>query len=219
VHVSNAVFDFDGTLIDGDSTTRWLLDVFKRSPLRLAAAILVLPLALPMTILPASRRRGASIFLWLATIGLDEQAVERSLQDFARRFAAGELPIAWRPGAVTTIERHLADGHRVAVCTAAPAVVARALLSNSPWLPQISIVGSPLRRILGGWIFERHCYAWEKCTFLREAGYPENWQFAYTDSIADRPLLVNADQGFVINPSKLLRRRVRNDRIAEALSW
>ena len=24
--VSNAVFDFDGTLIKGDSTTRWLLD-------------------------------------------------------------------------------------------------------------------------------------------------------------------------------------------------
>ncbi|MFT3923594.1 MAG: haloacid dehalogenase-like hydrolase [Myxococcales bacterium] len=215
--MSNAVFDFDGTLIDGDSTTRWLLDVFKRSPVRLAVALLLLPVALPMTVLPATRRRGASIFLWLATLGLDEAAVDRSLTEFARRFQAGQLPLGFRPGGVETLERHLADGHRVAICTAAPAVVARALLT--PWQQQIAIVGSPLRRIAGGWIFERHCYAWEKCTFLREAGYPDNWQFAYTDSIADRALLVNADRGYVINPSKLLLRRVRADKLAEALAW
>jgi phosphatidylglycerophosphatase C len=215
--VSNAVFDFDGTLIQGDSTTRWLLDVFKRSPLRLLIALAVLPLALPMTILPATRRRGASIFLWLATFGLDERAVERSLGEFARRFEAGELPIYFRRGAIETLERHLADGHRVAVCTAAPAVVARALLGR--WLEHVAIVGSPLRRLGGGLIFERHCYAWEKCTFLREAGYPESWQFAYTDSIADRALLVNADQGYVINPGRLLKRRVSQERIARALVW
>jgi phosphatidylglycerophosphatase C len=215
--VSNAVFDFDGTLIKGDSTTRWLLDVFKRSPLRLLLAILVLPLALPMTILPATRRRGASVFMWLATVGLHEREVERSLADFARRFEAGELPIHFRRGGIETLERHLAEGHHVAVCTAAPVVVARALLSR--WLERISIVGSPLRRLAGGFIFERHCYAWEKCTFLREAGHPESWQFAYTDSIADRALLVNADHGYVINPSRLLLRRVRIDRIAQALDW
>ena len=215
--MSNAVFDFDGTLIDGDSTTRWLLDVFKRSPLRLAVAIVVLPVALPMTILPATRRRGASIFLWLATLGLDHAGVEQSLNEFAGRFAAGKLPINWRRGGVETLENHLRNGHQVTVCTAAPAIVAKALLS--PWLQRVAVIGSPLRRIAGGWIFERHCYAWEKCTFLQEAGYPENWQFAYTDSIADRALLVNAHQGYVINPSKLLLRRVRNDNLAEALVW
>lgn len=215
--MSHAVFDFDGTLIDGDSTTRWLLGVFRRSSLRLAIAIMVLPLALPMTILPVTRRRGASIFLWLATFGLDEQGLERSLQEFARRFEAGELPLRFRPGGLLALERHLADGHRVAICTAAPAIVARALLS--PWTQRIAIVGSPLRKLAGGFIFERHCYAKEKCTFLREAGYPASWQFAYTDSIADRSLLVNADRGYVINPSRSLRSRVRADRIAEELAW
>ncbi|HEX6241125.1 MAG TPA: haloacid dehalogenase-like hydrolase [Polyangiales bacterium] len=216
-YVSNAVFDFDGTLIHGDSTTRWLLDVFKRSPVRLLLAISVLPAALPMTILPATRRRGASVFLWLATFGLDESAVESSLRAFARRFEAGELPIHFRRGAIETLERHLADGHRVAICTAAPALVARALLGR--WLTRVAVVGSPLRKLAGGFIFERHCYAWEKCTFLREAGYPESWQFAYTDSIADRALLVNADQGYVINPGRMLRRKVSQERIAEALVW
>jgi phosphatidylglycerophosphatase C len=216
-HVSNVVFDLDGTLIQGDSTTRWLLDVFARAPVRLALALAVLPLALPMTIWPTTRRRGASIFLWLATFGLDEQAVEHSLRAFARRVEAGELSVYFRRGAIETLERHLADGHRVAVCTAAPAVVARALLNR--WFERVAIVGSTLRKLAGGFVFERHCYAWEKCTFLREAGYPESWQFAYTDSIADRALLVNAEQGYVINPGRLLRRRVSQERIAEALIW
>jgi phosphatidylglycerophosphatase C len=213
--VSHVVFDFDGTLIEGDSTTRWLLETFKRSPLRFALAILLLPIALPMVILPYSRRRGASIFLWLATFGMDEADLERSLSEFARRFAAGDLAIGWRLGAVQVLEHHLAEGHRVTISTAAPECVVRPLLGD--WESRIELSGSSMRRLAGGWVCSRHNYAREKCRSLEQAGHPGRWQFAYTDSIADRPLLENADQGFVINPGWVLR--VRAAKIAEAQTW
>jgi phosphatidylglycerophosphatase C len=215
--VASAVFDFDGTLIDGDSTTWWLLDLFRRSPLRLLVALSVLPLALPMVLAPSTRRRGASIFLWIATWGMDEVALQRSLARFAQRFAAGELPIAWRGRGIATLEQHLAEGHRVAVATAAPALLVRPLLAA--WEARIILVGSTLSPFAGGWVCSRHCYAEEKCLVLSEIGYPSRWQCAYTDSYADRALLERAERGFVINPSRRLLARVRADKLAEQLAW
>ena len=73
-----AVFDLDGTLLDGDSTALWLWSRVRRFVPRLLATLIVAPIAIPMVIAPRTRRAGASILLWIATVGLDERGLHES---------------------------------------------------------------------------------------------------------------------------------------------
>jgi phosphatidylglycerophosphatase C len=113
-----AVFDLDGTLLDGDSTALWLWDRARRSVPRLLATLLVAPIAVPMVIAPRTRRAGASILLWIATVGLGEQELRESCTEFAARFQAGALPLRWRgqgvahPGRPLRRRRRGGGGHR-----------------------------------------------------------------------------------------------------------
>jgi len=66
------VFDLDGTLLTGDSTSIWMIDCIRNSLWRTAIAIAGLPFALPLALYAPSRRIGGSIFLWIATVGLTE---------------------------------------------------------------------------------------------------------------------------------------------------
>jgi phosphatidylglycerophosphatase C len=83
----------------------------------------------------------------------------------------------------------------------------------------MEVVGSSLQRRAGGYVFARHSYGEEKCRALAERGYPLRWQYAYTDSLADTPLLQRAERGFVINAGKSMLERVRAARLGEALRW
>jgi phosphatidylglycerophosphatase C len=213
---SCAVFDLDGTLLDGDSTTHWLLERFKRSPLRLLVALVLLPAVL-FVLLRSTRKLGASLFLWIATWGMSEADLHSSLSDFAQRVRAGGLRVAWRAGGLTILERHVQAGDRVVIATAAPAWLAEALFELRA--THIAIVGSRLRKLAGGYVCDRHCYAAEKCRALSDAGYSSRWQYAYTDTLADRPLLERAEHGFVINPNARLLARVRAHKLGEPLRW
>src|SRR6186713_364918 len=124
-----AVFDLDGTLLDGDSTALWLWSRVRRSPARLLATLVVAPVAIPMVIAPRTRRAGASILLWIATAGLSERELRQSCADFAARFHAKALPLRWRGPGMETLDQHLAHGDEVIVVTAAPTVLAQALIA------------------------------------------------------------------------------------------
>src|SRR5215469_12122923 len=66
-----AVFDLDGTLLDGDSTSLWLRERILRSMPRRCLAILLVPIAGPLLLIPRLRRIGASLMVWVATAGLN----------------------------------------------------------------------------------------------------------------------------------------------------
>src|ERR1700743_2384332 len=88
--------------------------------LRCSAAVLALPVCIFLIWLPASRRVGASVLLWIATVGYDQTALLASIEVFAKRFEQGERGIRWRNDGLRALERHLAAGDRVLVVTAAP---------------------------------------------------------------------------------------------------
>src|ERR1700755_3618932 len=113
-----AVFDLDGTLLAGDSTAFWLLNLLFSSWLRVIAAVLTLPVTGPLIWFRGSRRIGASIILWIASLGRDQQAIESSIHDFALDFAEGSGGLRWRHAGLETLDRHLAAGDRVIVVTA-----------------------------------------------------------------------------------------------------
>jgi len=80
-----AVFDLDGTLLAGDSTVAWLRMLLLSSWVRGIAAAMTLPACLPLLWFPASRRIGASVLIWIATLGFDHNALAQSIEAFAKR--------------------------------------------------------------------------------------------------------------------------------------
>ncbi len=214
-----AVFDLDGTLLDGDSTALWLWERVRRSPLRALALLAVAPIAVPMVAIPRTRRAGASILLWIATTGLCERGLQTSCEQFGDRFRAGANALSWRSGGLETLNRHLAHGDRVVVVTAAPAVLAKALIG--PLGHPIEVLGTSLKRRGGGWVADVHCRNQRKCQALAEAGHGASWAYAYTDSLDDLPLLRGADKPVIVKGGKKAERRLFRAGLANgrAAAW
>ena len=214
-----AVFDLDGTLLDGDSTAIWLWGRARGSFPRLLATLLVAPIAIPMVMAPRTRRAGASILLWIATAGLSERDLRASCADFAARFQAKTLPLRWRRLGMATLDQHLARGDEVIVVTAAPTLLAQALIAllDRP----IVVLGTSLKRRAGGWVADVHCRHQRKCQALAEAGHGKHWAYAYTDSLDDLPLLRAADAPMIVGCGKAAHRRLSRARLpnGRAMAW
>jgi phosphatidylglycerophosphatase C len=201
-----AVFDLDGTLLDSDSTALWLWERVRRSWTRAAAALVVAPVAVPMVLVPRTRRAGASILLWIATAGLDEAALAAACAAFAQRFQAGAVPLRWRDLGLAALDAHLQAGDRVVIVTAAPTLLAQALVTllDRP----IMVLGTSLKRQAGGWVADVHCRHQRKCQALAEAGHGGRWAYAYTDSLDDLPLLRGADRPVIVKGGPAAQRRL-----------
>jgi len=214
-----AVFDLDGTLLDGDSTALWLWNRVRRSPARLLATLIVAPVAIPMVIAPRTRRAGASILLWIATLGLNDAKLRQSCAEFAGRFRAETLPLRWRGPGMATLDEHLAHGDEVVVVTAAPTALAQALIA--PLDRPIVVLGTSLKRWAGGWVADVHCRNQRKCQALAEAGHGKRWAYAYTDSLDDLPLLRGADAPMIVGCGKAAHRRLSRARLpnCRAMAW
>lgn len=218
-----AVFDLDGTLLNGDSTALWLWRRVHRSPARLAAALVVTPLALPMVILPFTRRLGASIFLWIATVGLCETRLKESFRAFADEIRAGceagGSALDWRCGGLETLDAHLRGGDRVVIVTAAPVLLAQALIE--PLGRPVAVLGTTLKRRGGGWVADVHCRNQQKCRALAEAGHGAHWAYAYTDSLDDLPMLRAADRPAIVKGGEAAARRLSRAGLSNgrSLAW
>ena len=212
-----AVFDLDGTLLAGDSTVAWIRRLLQDSWLRFALAAIALPPSLLLIWFPASRRIGASVLLWLATAGYDQEALAESLEAFSKCFEQGESKLRWRHEGLTTMERHLATGDRVLVVTAAPVWLAERLLGS-----RSRVLGSTLVRRWGGWVIGHHCHGKEKCRTLERNGYGTAWDYAYADSYEDAPLLAAARKhGFIVNarPRVVAKLKARGQSRISPLRW
>lgn len=193
------VFDFDHTLYDGDSgghLFRWLI---VRSWWRIALALLVAPVAGPMIAWLPTRRAGISAFVWAGTVGLHRRRDLDALIDrYVERHTAG-LKAKLLPVALDVLHRHRMAGDRVVIATGAPPELARAILAFVAH-EDVPVIGTRVGPRLGGVIAVRHCHNEMKLEMLREAGYTEPVELAYSDSRADMPLLRAAQQPVVVNP-------------------
>lgn len=214
---SSVVFDLDGTLLDGDSASIWMIDRIKRSAWRTLLAIMALPIALPLTLYAPSRRIGGSIFLWIATIGLTETALRHSFALFATNVSEGK-GVAWRTAGIAKLEKHIIRGETTLIATAAPAWLAESLIETLPF--QVPVVGSVLSRYLGGWVARYHCRHQAKCDAINRAGFGERWAVAYSDSADDGPLLARATSAFLVNASSQTTRRLARLSVrVEQVAW
>jgi phosphatidylglycerophosphatase C len=211
------VFDLDGTLLAGDSTAAWLHMLLLSSWLRFTVAVITLPTYIFLIWFPASRRIGASVLLWIATVGYDQNALVESIEAFVKCFEQGARSLRWRNDGLRAMDSHLAAGDRVLVVTAAPVWLAQRLLGS-----RSRVLGSTLARRWGGWVIGHHCHGKEKCRTLEQNGYGTAWDYAYTDSYDDAPLLAAAGKhGFIVNarPGVLARLTARGQSRISQLRW
>lgn len=193
------VFDFDNTLVRGDSGGALIAWLIKRSPWRFVLALLASPVLGPMIAMLPTRRVGISGYVWIATVGLrGRRDFDALIDDYVLRHDA-ELRARVLPRAIEVLHAHRVAGDRVVVATGAPPELARAVLAFVAH-EDVPVVGTLVGRRFGAVIAQRHCHAENKLVMLREAGFDGPIVKAYTDSTADMPLLRAAKHPVVVNP-------------------
>lgn len=213
MHTPYAYFDLDDTLIRGDSILHWLRFYYGRRPLRRVFRLLVW-LGIPLRLLGIIQ--GATLKRWM----LWPLCYERpeNLDALAAEFVRTELLARLKPEACYRLFAHREAGHRVVVISASGEFYLHHLKTH---LPVDDVVGTRLDFRDGG-RFRLPTYGaggnmkgWGKhsrllsdpALFNREAE-----RFAYSDSIADKPLLGLATRPVCVDPDPLLIRRARRRR-------
>jgi phosphatidylglycerophosphatase C len=210
------VFDFDGVLVAGDSMASLLRRMILARWWKRALALAVFPFAMPLL---ASRRwlpLGARVFRHIAFLGCRGGELRESFEVFGRNLATD--PRKARPRAVAALRAHLAAGDRVVVATGTEERIVRAVLDTRD-VRGVEVVASqielePVVRV------RRHCYGPAKCAALAAAGH-ERWDVAYSDSLADLPLLRGAERAVLVDatPAMLAEAERRLGRAPECVDW
>lgn len=202
------VFDLDGTLLSTDSTKVWLTKQLKSHPLRFIGAIFITPIAIPLMKFKKSKSIGASLFLWVATYGLNKNQLEEKFRAFSTEIKSNSISeLYWFKEGISELESHIKANRAVFIATAAPELLALELLKSINI--NATVVGTPLTRKIGGWISGIHCRHEEKLRRLQLIGINPQWLATYTDDIEeDYPILVNCKQPYLINDDR--QRELKN---------
>ncbi|RZH09566.1 haloacid dehalogenase-like hydrolase [Acinetobacter pittii] len=181
------VFDLDGTLLSGDSTKAWLTDKLKSNIFRFIAALIVMPIALPIMKFKKYKSNGASLYLWIATYGLNEEKLEYSFKNFSKNIKNNSFnSLYWFEQGINEVKDHLANRRIVFIATAAPEKLANVLLDSINL--DVRIIGTPLQNKLGGWISGIHCRSEEKVRRLNKLDIKQPWFATYSEALLHKPI-------------------------------
>lgn len=194
------VFDFDGTLVHGDSVTGFAIEYLRARPLRLLCMLPFLPLALALMLAGPTRSSGVSFFWWLLTWGTRARAVGVALRNYTRRTLASR----GNGAALAALAEHARQGCAIVVATAAPACLVRHLL-RARGLPPVRVVGTLVERRLGGLVASPHCIGAVKVRELERRFGLTRWSEVYSDSALDLPLMRLASAVTLVEPNAVSR--------------
>jgi phosphatidylglycerophosphatase C len=195
-----ALFDFDHTLTASDSFAgfcRWLL---RRQWWRPTIVVAAAPFLAPLLLVKSARRIPVRFAVWVASLGMTDEQLPQLVHAYLRSRLAGGDTFVLQDG-LDRVAMHKKSGHEVIIATGALELLARAIC-DSVGLEDIVVVGSSLRRALGGWVADQHCFGAHKIPMLTARGYPPDWEFVYTDHHADVSILARARQRFLVNPRR-----------------
>jgi phosphatidylglycerophosphatase C len=196
--VAIAVFDFDLTLTSWDTASRFFAWLLRRSPWKLLLGAPVAILIGPLAAFRRTRRVPIRFAAWLATFGHGREPLKVLVRVHIAEISARDGSFL-RRDARTQIEAHQSQGHTVVVATGAFEDLARDILANEG-IRNVTVVGSSMRRVLGGMVVDQHCYGPHKIPMLQQRGFEPPWAFVYSDHEADLPLLRSGIRQFVVNP-------------------
>jgi phosphatidylglycerophosphatase C len=192
------VFDFDLTLTSWDTAARFFAWLLRRSPWKIVLGAPVALVISPLAMFRRTRRVPIRFAAWLATLGYDHEPLRALARAHIAEIIAQYGSFLRRDGR-TQIEAHLSQGHTVVVATGALEDLAREILAHEG-IVNVTVVGSSMRRWLGGMVVNQHCYGANKIPMMQERGFEPPWAMVYSDHEADLPLLRAGARQFVVNP-------------------
>lgn len=193
------VFDLDGTLISNDSTKVWITQSLMANPLRLCIALLIMPVAMLFMKIKKYKIIGSSLFLWVATFGLNQVQLHRQLKQFSQNINQNKFKtLHWFKDGLAELKTQIKTADQVIIITAAPEILAQTLLHSLNI--DATIMGTPLKRTFGGWVGYAHCRHTEKLRRLQSFGINQPWHASYSDDIQeDYPILSHCQYAYLIN--------------------
>ena len=206
---SVAVFDFDKTLIDSDVAYLFMNTAIKSSKVRRMAAGMLMPVLLPFLLIRPGRVVAVSVMLWIATFPLCGKTARAVFGAFASGALSPPISIRFYDEGMKALAAHRRLGHRLLIISGSPQElvrqVARPVLERD-----IQIIGSQIIPFLGGLIYRSYCMGPDKIKLARELGVlDKNWDYGYSDSAWDIPLLAHCRHRFLVNPDKKTIRRTK----------
>jgi phosphatidylglycerophosphatase C len=203
---ATVLFDLDGVLTRRDTFGTLVRRRLLRTPWKLLLALPALAVHPVTTRHPELRGAVNRYLVRVALLTAHPQDVRDEASTLGREFAARPQWLL-RDG-IARAQKHVARGDQVVVATATEATLARALLDHVG-LQDACLFASELQPARLGLRLDPHNYGARKLTSLRAAGTPEPWSLMYSDSLADLPVLLQADEAVVIGAPGALRRRLR----------
>lgn len=198
-----AVFDFDGTLVHGDSVTRFAVAYLARRPGRLLFMLPFLPASVALLPFHATRTPGVALFWWALTCGTGTRSLVTALSAFAQTTLAEHV----NETTFAELAARLGRNEDVVVATAAPPVIVHGLL-RARRLRGVRVVGTRCVRRFGGLVPSPHCIGATKVSELRRRFGLDAWAEVYTDSAFDLPIVLRAASVNLVEPSRRTLARV-----------
>lgn len=193
------MFDFDGVIVRGDAFTLLLRHHYLHSVWRCALITVSLPILLPMFAWRGSRATAVRWVVRFALLGLSEQRYRALAEGFGRGLAHESKRFS--RDALTALGTHRHAGDRVLVVTACERQLAAAILDEIGF-GDIELIASQL--VPGRWgmrIAVRN-HGIQKAHQLALRGVRPPWDFMYSDSLADLPILAAARSAVLVNPDR-----------------
>ncbi|APJ03871.1 HAD-IB family phosphatase [Silvanigrella aquatica] len=194
-----AFFDFDGTLICQDSFVTLLKKTLKSEPWRILFFFLITPVLIVTVIFKLNKTTAKSAILWSLTVGKSK----RECAQFLRNILTTESNALWFQEALPTFEQLNAQGVEIVIVTASGQTWVRGML-HGKFSNFKTIIGTKLRFFAGGVILKsRNCYQEEKIKRIHEIlGHDFIWHSAWSDHIADLPMLLKSQERYIICPKE-----------------
>lgn len=182
-------FDLDGTLHQEDLFGSFLRFLIRRLPLNLVLVSPLLPIiAIGLLLQGRAARWPVSWLLWAMTFGRCESKLIRLEKQFVSDFRRRVTPF---PQVQERLKTYLHDEQaQVWLVTGSPQRLVEQVYHDSPFLPEVRLVGSQMSRRYGGWVLTLRCLGREKVIQMEQKlGVPLKLYSGYSDSKQDNPLL------------------------------
>ena len=199
-HPETVVFDLDGTLIEGDSFVRYLLFCLWSTPWRIVRCV-HLPFAVLIYLLKIKNNSWLKqVFLQAVVGGLKAHRIEHISRVFSRWIWKKKL----KSQAQAKLHMHRELGQRIVLVSASPDLyvrhIARELYIENVYCTE---VGWENDRCTGT-LASQNIYGPAKLAVLAENA--ESLGVVYSDHHSDLGLLLAADTGIAVDPTRALLR-------------
>ena len=168
-----------------------------------------MPLLLPFLLFRPGRIVAVSVMLWIATVPLRGKTARAVFGAFATGVQTPPINARFYDDGLKALAAHRRLGHRLLIISGSPQELVRQVAQGVlEW--DIRIIGSRIVPFLGGLVYRSYCMGPDKIKLAKELGALNgNWDYGYSDSAWDIPLLAHCRHRFLVNPDKKTIKRTK----------